>query len=241
MLADKRAAAVVVYVDSGGGSATASEAMAAALGKITAKKPLVVAMGSVAASGGYYVATPARWIVAQPGTITGSIGVLNGKLVNAGLLAKLLFNRETISRGKHATLLSAERPFSEEEREALWRQIKRTYNVFLDRVAACRKMTREAVDAVGGGRVWTGRQALERGLVDELGGLEQALAKARQLGNLDGRAPVREVKVGKQRLAPAPASSLALAHYVIQGLQQFGNARSLLLCPLSWDDTLSNL
>jgi protease-4 len=241
VLTDKRAAAVVLYIDSGGGSATASEAMAATLGKIAAKKPLVVAMGSVAASGGYYIATPARWIVAQPGTITGSIGVLNGKLVNAGLLAKLLFNRETISRGKHATLLSVERPFSEEEREALWRQIKRTYEVFLNRVATSRKMSREAVDAVGGGRVWTGRQALERGLVDELGGLETALAKARQLADLDDRAPVREIKAGKQPLAPAPASSLALAHYAIQGLQQLGSARALLLCPLIWDDALSNL
>lgn len=241
VLADKRAAALVVYVDSGGGSATAAEAMAAALGQIAAKKPLVVAMGSVAASGGYYVATPAQWIVAQPGTITGSIGVLNGKIVNAGLLAKLLFNRETISRGKHALLTSTERPFSDEERAALWRQIQRTYEVFLNRVATSRRMSREAVDAVGGGRVWTGRQALEHGLVDQLGGLEQALAKARQLAGLEARAPVHEVQVSKQPLAPAPASSMALVQYAIEGLQQLGGARALLLCPLIWDEALSNL
>jgi len=236
VLADKLAAALVVYVDSGGGSATASEAMAAALEKVAAKKPLVVAMGSVAGSGGYYVTTPARWIVAQPGTITGSIGVLMGKIVNAGLLEKLLFNRETISRGKHAMFLSSERPFSDEEREALLRQIKRTYDVFLERVAISRKMTREAVEAVGGGRVWTGRQALEHKLVDELGGLEKALAKARQLANLDARAPVREVKRGKQMLLPTSSSSLALAQYALEGLQLLDSSSALCLCPLLWEE-----
>jgi protease-4 len=241
VLADKRAAALVVYVDSGGGSATASEAMAAALEKVAAKKPLVVAMGSVAGSGGYYVTTPARWIVAQPGTITGSIGVLMGKIVNAGLLEKLLFNREMISRGQHALFLSSDRPFSDEEREMLWRQMKRTYDVFLDRVAASRKMTREVVDAVGGGRVWTGRQALERGLVDDLGGLEKALAKARQLAGLDAHAPVREVRPSKQPLAPAPASPLVLVQYALEGLQQLGYTRVLLLSPLIWDDALNGL
>ncbi len=241
VLKDKRAAALVVYIDSGGGSATASEAMTAALKKVAAKKPLVVAMGPVAASGGYYVATPARWMVAQPGTITGSIGVLHGKFVNAGLLGKLLFSRETISRGKRATLLSSERPFSEEERELIWRQIRRTYDLFLDRVAASRHLTCEAVDAVGGGRVWTGRQALERGLVDELGGVDQALEKARHLAGLSHRAPLREVRPGKRSLPPSPTSSLALAQYVIEGWRQFNEAGTLCLCPLIVDDLSNDL
>src|ERR1700680_3314230 len=114
--ADKRAAAAVLYVNSRGGSATASEAMRQALERIGATKPLVVAMGPVAGSGGYWVATPGRWIVARPGTLTGSIGVLTGKVVTGGLWSKLLFNRETVAFGKRVTLQSDEKPYSEDER-----------------------------------------------------------------------------------------------------------------------------
>jgi len=235
ILRDQRAAAVVVYVDSGGGSATASEAMAAALEKIAATKPLVVAMGSVAGSGGYYVSTTGHWIVAQPSTITGSIGVLYGKIVTAGLLDKLLFRWELIRRGDHAAFFDAGSPFSEEERKIVWEHIQRVYDVFLNRVGACRKMTREAVDAIGGGRVWTGRQALERGLVDELGGIERAFAKARQLAGLSERSPVREVRVGKQLLAPMPEPA-ALLSYALEGVRLFDGNRALCLCPLIWCD-----
>ncbi len=235
VLTDKRAAAVVLYVDSGGGSATASEAMAAALGKIAATKPLVVSMGSVAASGGYYVSTPGQWIVAQPSTLTGSIGVLNGKIVSRGLLDKLLFHWEMISRGEHATFSDTGKPFSEGERTIVWEGIQRIYDVFLDRVTASRKMTREAVDAIGGGRVWTGRQALERGLVDELGGVDRALAKARELAGLHERAPVREVRLGKQPLAPM-AEPAALIQYALEGVRVLNGSKALCLCPLIWLD-----
>ena len=241
VLADKRAAAVVVYVDSGGGSAEASEAMAAALGKVAAKKPLVVSMGTVAGSGGYYVATPAHWIVAQPATITGSIGVLSGKFVNAGLLDKLLFHRETISRGQHATFYDAERPFSEDERKMAWEHITRVYDIFVGRVSVARKMTEEAVDAIGGGRVWTGRQALERGLVDELGGLDKALAKARQLAGLHSRAPVREVAVSERQLLPPVGEPAAVLNHALEGLRMYGRAQALCLCPLIWDDAQDDL
>ena len=234
-LADRRAAAVVVYIDSGGGSSTASEAMTAALEKIAAVKPLVVAMGSVAASGGYYVSTPAHWIVAQPGTITGSIGVYSGKIVSAGLIEKLLFNRETLSRGQHATFYDGGRPFSEDERKMVWQSIKRTYDVFLDRVSSGRKMTREAVDAVGGGRVWSGRQAFKHGLVDELGGLDKALDKARQLAKLPSRAPLREIRVGKGDLGPL-AQPTALIDYITDGLRMFNRGKTLCLFPLIWYD-----
>lgn len=236
VLADRRAAAVVLYVDSGGGSATASEAMSAALEKVAAAKPLVVAMGSIAASGGYYVSTPGAWIVAQPSTITGSIGVLNGKIVSAGLLDRLLFHWEMISRGEHATFSDTGRAFSEEERKMVWEGIQRIYDVFLERVIASRKMTREAVDAVGGGRVWTGRQALERGLIDELGGFDKALAKARQLAGLNDRSSVREVRVGKQPLAPM-AEPAALIQYALEGVRMLNGAKALCLCPLLWRDS----
>lgn len=201
-LADERAAAVVLFIESPGGSALASEAMAAALGKLAAQKPLVVAMGAVAASGGYYVATPAHWIVAQPGTITGSIGVYSMKGVVSGLLDKLGVGREKISRGKFVTLYDPDHPFTEEERAKVAVDVQRLYEIFIGRVAASRKRPVEEIEAIAGGRVWTGRQALANGLVDELGGLDAALAKARALANLPPDAPWHDIPLGKQPLPP---------------------------------------
>ncbi len=234
----KRAAAVVVHVDSGGGSATSSEAMAAALREVSKVKPVIVSMGDVAASGGYYVATPGARILAQPGTLTGSIGVLTGKFVNAGLYEKLLWHREIVSRGEHAELMSGSRPFTEDERRSMWEQINRIYDVFLDRVMASRGMSREAVDAVGGGRVWTGRQALEHGLVDELGGLDVAIERAREKAGLGRRARVREVKDGKKLLAPVGTGPSAWFAYALGGLRLLRSGNALAVCPIvSIDET----
>lgn len=235
-LADDAVAAVVVYIDSPGGSATASEAMAAALAQLAAKKPLVAVMGSVAASGGYYVATPAHHIIAQPGTLTGSIGVVMGKFVNSGLLDRLRFHRETILRGQNADFETGERPFSPEERAQVWEQIRRIYDVFVDRVAVSRHSSAAEIDAVGGGRVWTGRQAQERGLVDSLGGLEEGLAKARELAGLNPRTATQTVHIGKHRRAPLPSTAAALA-YVADGARHLNRAGALCLCPLvGWED-----
>ena len=231
-LADRRAAAVVLYVNSIGGSSTASEAMAAALQKVGANKPLVAVMGPVAASGGYYVCTPAQWITAQPGTITGSIGVLSGKLVTARLLDKLVFHRESMGRGLHADLHGTERPFNEEERKTVWDDIQRVYDVFLDRVTAGRRISREAAETVAGGRVWTGSQAMERGLVDELGGLENGLAKARQLAGLHPRAPVHEVRTDQKQAQPPLPDPASMVRYAIEGLDMLGGGRALCLCDL---------
>ena len=245
-LRDRRAAAVVLYVNSSGGSAAASEAMAAALQKIAAKKPLVAVMGPVAASGGYYVCTPAQWISAQPGTITGSIGVLTGKVITSSLLDKLLFRRESIARGAHADFQGTERPFNDEERQTVRENIERVYDVFLGRVTASRNMTRESADAVGGGRVWTGSQALERGLVDELGGLEKGLAKARQLAGLNPRAPFREVRMvrgyaqppmpgtASLNLAPNLASPnpAGMLGYAIESMDMIASGKALCLSEL---------
>lgn len=233
--ADRRAAAVVVYINSPGGSATASEAIASALQKLAAIKPVVVTMGPVAGSGGYYVATPARWIVAQPSTVTGSIGVVHGKLVSGGLLDKLLFHHETVSRGNSALLLDSAESFTPAQLQAVWAGIRRIYAVFVERVAASRKMTPEQVDAIGGGRVFSGRQALERGLVDELGGPEQALAKARELAGLSAHVPLREVGVVPRSVAPAAAPTTNLVHDVILGLRELCGAGPQTLCPLLWD------
>jgi len=210
--ADKRAAAAVLYVNSRGGSATASEAMRQALDQINARKPLVVVMGPVAASGGYWVSTPARWIVARPSTLTGSIGVLTGKVVTGGLWSKLHARRETIVFGKHAAMSSDERTYTNEERDIVKGEIDRIYGLFLDVVARARGMTPEQVHPIAAGRVWTGRQALERKLVDELGGMEAGARKARSLAGLPDGARTREVR-GPRRFIP-PLGAEGAAGYI---------------------------
>ncbi|TMD20911.1 MAG: signal peptide peptidase SppA [Chloroflexi bacterium] len=220
--ADRRAAAAVVYVDSRGGSVTASEAMRQALAVVAAKKPVVIAMGPVAGSGGYWVATPGRWIVARPGTLTGSIGVLTGKLVTGGLWAKLLVNRETVAEGRHSLMEGDEKPYTAEERQIVQSMIDRAYGTFLDVVASARGVTRGEVEPIAGGKVWTGAQALERKLVDELGGLDTAIAKARSLAGLADRVPALEVHPPKRALAPQSLpTAAALAAYLLEGASQF--------------------
>ncbi|HYM97208.1 MAG TPA: S49 family peptidase [Candidatus Sulfotelmatobacter sp.] len=227
--ADKRAAACVVYVNSRGGSATASEAMRQALSIVASRKPIVVVMGPVAGSGGYWVATPGSWIVARPSTLTGSIGVLTGKVVTGGAWAKLLFNRETIAFGQHATIDNDERPYTDEERAIVRRGIERTYGIFLDVVAAARKMTADDLQPIAAGRVWTGRQALERKLVDELGGLEAGTRKARALAGLEEGARLGEVRPPKRAITPQaqPAVAGAWIAYVLEGLALLGRAPAL--------------
>ncbi|MBI1729576.1 signal peptide peptidase SppA [Candidatus Acetothermia bacterium] len=232
VLRDKRAAALVVYVDSGGGSATASEAMSAALRQVAKIKPVIICMGPVAGSGGYYVATPGQWIIAQPTTITGSIGVVWGKLITSGLLSKLSFNKEIISRGEHIKLLDTSRPYTDEERTWVRDFIERVYDVFLDRVCQSRKMTRDAVDAISGGRVWTGRQALQNGLIDQLGGLQEAFAKARELASLDEKTAIHEVSIRKGNLPPI-AQPTAILDYAISGVRIFNSANALLISTLT--------
>jgi protease-4 len=225
---DKHAAAAVLYVNSHGGSSTASEAMRLALETVAARKPLVVAMGPVAGSGGYLVSAPGRWIVARPGTLTGSIGVFSGKFVTGGVWSKLLFNRETVALGKHATLESDEKPYTAEERQIIQSQIVRIYDLFLDVVAQSRKMSREEVEPIAGGRVWTGRQALERKLVDELGGLDAAVRKARSLAGLPDSTPAHEVQPPRRELAPRTLpTAAALAGYLADGVDMINRTPAL--------------
>ena len=227
--ADKRAAAVVLYVNSRGGSSTASEAMRQALNVVAARKPVVVVMGPVAASGGYWVATPGAWIVARPGTLTGSIGVLSGKVVTGGMWAKLLFNRETVSFGDRVLLETDERPFSEEERAIVRGDIERIYRSFLDVVGRARKMPADTVHPIAQGKVWTGRQALERKLVDELGGLDAGARKARQLAGLKENARVREAR-GPKRMIPPLAGAVPAGGwfgYMLEGLTLLNRAPAL--------------
>lgn len=185
--------AVVLRVESPGGSSMASDVMWREVALTAHVKPVVVSMGSIAASGGYYVAAPATRIFANPLTITGSIGVFYGKADVSGLLHKLGVNVEVYKTAPRADAESVFRPFTEEERVELVRKVGQFYDVFLSRVAEGRHLTKSAVDRVGQGRVWTGEQAKEKGLVDELGGLRQALAAARKLASLSEESPIVEL------------------------------------------------
>lgn len=226
--ADKRAAAAVLYVNSRGGSATASEAMRQALSLVAARKPLVVVMGPVAGSGGYWVATPGSWIISRPGTLTGSIGVLTGKLVTGAMWAKLLFNRETVAFGEHVMLENDERPYTDEQRTIVRREIERIYGLFLDVVSRSRKMSIDEVHPIAAGRVWTGRQALERKLVDEMGGLDSGVRKARALAGLPDSAPLREVRASRRTVPPpAPAPAGGWLGYVLEGMSMLSRAPAL--------------
>ena len=227
--ADKRAAAAVLYVNSRGGSSTASEAMRQALLTVAARKPLVVVMGPVAGSGGYWVATPGSWIVARPSTLTGSIGVLAGKIVSGSMWPKLDINRETIAFGRHATMNLDEEPFTSEERQILEDEVERIYGAFLDVVGKARKMPTVKLEGIAQGKVWTGRQALERGLVDEMGGLDDGARRAKTLAGLPPDAPVREVWAPRRGLMPIaePASPAAWFNYVLEGLSLVRRAPAL--------------
>ena len=177
--------AVVVRIDSPGGSAIASEVIWRELKLTRDVKPVIVSMGDVAASGGYYIAAPADVVVAQPGTITGSIGVVTGKFVVEGLLDKMGVGTEAVSEGQMPEIYSPFKPFSKEERARVAEQMQAIYELFVSRVAEGRRTTTAKIDAVAQGRVWTGRQARELGLVDELGGLDRAIQIAKQRAKLD--------------------------------------------------------
>ncbi len=172
---DDSVKAIVVRIDSPGGSSIASDVIWRALMLAREEKPLVVSMGDLAASGGYYIAMPAHAIVAQPGTLTGSIGIFSGKMVTAGTFQKLGANLDGVSEGRFADMNSPTRPYSPEERAKIEEQMQAFYDQFVEKVAQARKSTPEKIDAVAQGRVWTGRQARDIGLVDELGGLTRAI------------------------------------------------------------------
>jgi protease-4 len=190
---EKSIAAIVLRVDSPGGSAVASDVIWRETFLAKKEKPLVVSMSDLAGSGGYWISMAGHRIVAQPQTLTGSIGVLGGKFSLAGLYEKLGITAERMTYGQKADLFSTFRPFSPEERRFLKEQILRTYDKFLSKAAEGRTLTREEVDRVGRGRVWTGRQAREIKLVDELGGLDKALDLAKSLAGIPADEEVRLV------------------------------------------------
>jgi protease IV len=175
--------AIVLRIDSPGGSASASDAIWRELMLARNEKsdrPLVASMSDLAASGGYYIAMPAHVIVAQPSTLTGSIGIFGGKVVTGGVYNKLCMNIESTSIGKRAEINSPARPYNQDELKKLQEQLQSFYDDFVEKVATSRHTTPEQIDALAQGRVWTGRQAKQNKLVDELGGLDRAIALAKQ-------------------------------------------------------------
>jgi protease-4 len=233
---DKKTAAVVLFIDSPGGSASASEAIASALEELAKVKPVVAYMNAVAASGGYYVATPAQWIVAQPGTITGSIGVIIGKPSTEGAFKKLRINRVSFARGANTGMLSDAKPFTAKQKTWLKHSIEQAYGLFVERVAKGRNMTPEAVDAIGGGRVWTGKQALENGLVDELGDLRAALEKARSLAKLPESAPLVIPQIKGDPIGPKlveQVNPVASLRYLHDNVRLILNGQAQMFMPFS--------
>lgn len=208
---EKKVAAVVLHVDSPGGSALASDLIWRDVQRLQQEKPVVVYMGNRAASGGYYVSAPAAAIVAQGMTLTGSIGIWGGKIVTRGLYDRVGARREVVSRGRAAGLYADDAPFDETERQKIRTQLGESYARFKGRVAQGRSIGEEEVEAIARGRVWTGAQALERGLVDALGDLELAAQKARELAGVspDRTTPLLDLPVPRQYVLPLSAQAAA--------------------------------
>ena len=195
---DDNVIAVVLRIDSPGGSALSSDVMWHAIEELDQKKPVIASMGGYAASGGYYLAMGTRHIVAQPGTLTGSIGVFGGKFALGGLFEKVGVSTWTSKRGDLAGLYNVTEPFTESERAKIRIRIEAFYDSFVSKAADSRGMSWEELDAVAGGRVWTGEQGLEVGLVDELGGLERAIEVAIEEAGISDDEVIGRVLLPKQ-------------------------------------------
>jgi len=208
---------VIVRIDSPGGDAIASDDILREMKLLGKKKPLVISMADVAASGGYYISMTGDSIVAYPDTITGSIGVIYGKINLRGLYDKLGIQKETLKRGRFADIDSDYQPLSDAAREKLRESIGSVYQGFLVRVGEARKRKPEEIDALGQGRVWMGAQARERGLVDELGGLDRAIALVRAKAQI----PAEE----RIRLAPYPPKRWLIDMLLARSMESVVDAR----------------
>ncbi len=215
---DRTVRAVVLRIDSPGGGVGASQEIYEEVRKLTEVKPVVVSMGSVAASGGYYLAAPAQKILANPGTITGSIGVIMEIANIQELLEKIGFRSQVIKSADHKDIGSIVRPLSDEDRRILQSVIDDVHLQFIQAVADGRGMDLEQVDLIADGRIFTGRQALEAGLVDELGNLQDSIRAAADLAGIVGEVEV----VYPPRKRPGLLSYLIgdVVHQLHQSLQE---------------------
>jgi protease-4 len=206
----RRVAAVVLHIDSPGGSAIASDRIHHEVELLAKEKPVVSYLSNVAASGGYYVAAAARVIVAEPQVITGSIGVVSAHFVLRGLLEKLGVSTDVVKRGARADLFSPVRPLDASERAVLESEVDAFYRTFVGVVARGRGKAFEDIDKLAQGRIYSGSLALSHGLVDELGGLSSAVARASELAGLGALAP-RLVSPPRGEGPPPAAARVARA------------------------------
>ena len=196
---DSSIKAIVLRIDSGGGSAVASEVIRREVQLAKGEKPVVVSMSDVAASGGYWIAMDASKIVADPNTITASIGVLIGKFNVSGLFGMLGVSTDSVATSDNASIFSSQSNFTPAQRENIQRSLNETYANFTKGVAAGRHMQVDAVDKIGKGRVWLASQAKDLGLVDELGGLDRAIEVAKQLAHIPASQSVRIVRLPEEK------------------------------------------
>jgi protease-4 len=218
---NRRVAAILFHVESPGGDALASDLIWREVERIRAKKPVVVLMGNVAASGGYYVSAAANHVVVRRNTITGSIGVLSIRPVAENLYEKLGVNPRTLERGVRAGLLDPSRRPTPDELRVLEGQIGFIYDEFKDRVSRGRSMEVVDLERIAGGRVWTGAEASDLGLADEVGGFGEALRKARQLGKIEQEAPGVLLKISPPRSGrPAPGDPAEAVREVVGDVKQ---------------------
>jgi protease-4 len=223
--------AIVFYVDSPGGSAIASDLIWREVIRLQERKPVVVCMGNIAGSGGYYVACGARHIVAGATTLTGSIGVIAGKVNLRGLLEKAGVRHEIVSRGATASMPSAFASYTEAEWEILQRWMEEIYQRFKRRVAAGRGQPLEAVETIARGRVWTGRQALQHGLIDEIGDFETAVRQAKRLAGIQVDADVPVVSIQLRKAIAWPAAGPAAWGVALRSVRRLLNEQALVLVP----------
>jgi protease IV len=191
--------AIILRVDSGGGSALASEVIRREVQLARVVKPVVISMSDVAASGGYWIAMSANKIVADPNSITASIGVLGGKMNISGLYQMLGLSTDHVETSENATLYSDQQNFTPAQRAYFQKSLQETYANFLHGVAEGRKMTVEDVDKIAKGRVWSGTQAKRLGLVDELGGFDRAIAVAKELAHIPATTAVQLVRLPAEK------------------------------------------
>jgi protease-4 len=232
----RRVAAVLLHVDSPGGDALASDLIWREVERIRARKPVVVLMGNAAASGGYYVSAAANHVVARKNTITGSIGVILTRPVAAGLFDRLEVNPVTVERGARSNLLDPRRRPTPDELVVLRDQLGIFYNGFKERVTSGRGLQPDALEGIAGGRVWTGSEGLELGLVDENGGFRTALDKARELAGIpDG--PDVFARISPPGTRPAPGEPVREAAEAVRlALSELGTARVWALAPYEISD-----
>jgi len=196
---DNNIRGIVLRVDSPGGSGIASDIIWREVFEARKKKPVVVSVSDMAASGGYYISVPADSIVCEPSSIMGSIGVFAGKFSLKDLYKKLGINKVEIPRGENADIFSEYNKFNDKQRKLIRQGIDEFYQIFINKVAEGRKMSAEKVDAIGQGRVWTGDQALKNGLVDKIGGIKTAINMVKKMIGIPEEQAVYVRRLPRQR------------------------------------------